>query len=159
MGAKALLTGKIGSGATGRVYQLSTLRFTDTLKDLAYYTTAATTASPNSNTRLRDSSLLLLLQDLQEALASLVEFDGLDTLTDPSPRSSLTLSQYTPDKAVFVQRTLQEKVIPLCQRIGNYQYYAAGGDTNDTAREIANRYMQAYYAEELPPQPSIKEKQ
>jgi hypothetical protein len=55
--------------------------------------------------------------DLIEALASIVEFDGLETTQDPSPRSALTLQMYTDQKGLFVQRMLAERVAPLTDEI------------------------------------------
>lgn len=128
LGAKAALTGKIGGGATGRVFTLSSLQLTGCLNDMDYYSKNPFTIS--------------LRQDFREALASLVEFDGLDTLTDDSPRSSLTLQQYTNQKASFVERVLSERVIPFGQRL------VQGFDAS--AVERARTYVQRYYSDEIP---------
>lgn len=105
LGAKALVTGKVGGGATNRVYQLSTLQFRGCLEDIAYY---------GKSRQVSD-----LCQDLLEAIAAVVEFDGLETTTDPSPRSSLTLSMYSPKKATYVERLLSERVISLSNQLFN----------------------------------------
>ena len=105
LGAKALVTGRLGGGATNRVYQLSTLQFRGCLEDIAYY---------GKSRQVSD-----LCQDLLEAIAALVEFDGLETTTDPSPRSSLTLSMYNPKKATYVERLLSERVVPFSKKLFN----------------------------------------
>lgn len=105
LGAKALVTGRLGGGATNRVYQLSTLQFRGCLEDIAYY---------GKSRQVSDLS-----QDLLEAIAALVEFDGLETTTDPSPRSSLTLSMYNPKKATYVERLLSERVVPFSMKLFN----------------------------------------
>jgi hypothetical protein len=111
LAAKAVLTGKIGGGANYKVYTLSTLQLPGCLQDLEYYATSSSSSS------LSSSKLGDLNREFYESLASLVEFDGMDTLTDASPRSSLTLTQYTPQKETYVLRTLLERVIPLGDRI------------------------------------------
>lgn len=138
LGAKATLTGKIGGGATGRVYQLASLQFPECLRDLEWH------AAQRKEKRQLISDLC---HSLTEGLASLVEFDGLETLIDPSPRSSLTLSQYNDSKAVYVQRALDELILPT----GNKLLQAFGLEALQTARG----YVQKYYSSEIyPPPPS-----
>ena len=130
LGAKAALTGKLGGGSTGRVYKLSSLQLSACLNDLEYYNKISAGAG----------------QEFREALASLVEFDGLDTLTDDSPRSSLTLQQYDNQKAAFVERSLRERVVPLGRRL--VKSFDAG------AVDRAQKYVQSYYSDEIPSPPS-----
>ncbi|GKY99889.1 hypothetical protein MPSEU_000942500 [Mayamaea pseudoterrestris] len=142
-GAKALLTGKLGGGGTitKRVYALSSLRFVECLATLQQQYKDLPILASSSPTSTRSAPTADITRDLVEAIAELVEFDGLDSLTDPSPRSALTLAQYTDQKAVFVRRCLVEKVLPLGERI--LQYYK-----DMPAMETAKRYMQQYYADE-----------
>jgi len=143
LGAKALLTGKIGGGATSRVYTLASLQLSGCLQDLEWHAS-----------QQQQSSNKLLVQQVSdnrrtfsEGLASIVEFDGLETLIDPSPRSSLTLSQYNDDKSVYVRRALEELVIPA----GNQLLKAFGPDP--LQRSLG--FVQQYYSSEIyPPQPT-----
>lgn len=128
LGAKALVTGKVGGGATNRVYQLSTLQFRGCLEDIAFYSKSRQVAD--------------MTQDLLEAIAAIVEFDGLETTTDPSPRSSLTLSMYNPQKAAYVQRLLSERVIPLCKQIFNL--------FDPGVRQRCEMYVASTYSNEVP---------
>lgn len=105
LGAKAIVTGRVGGGATSRVCTLATLQFRSCLQDLAYY---------GKSRQVSD-----LAQDLLESVAAVVEFDGLETTTDPSPRSSLTLTMYNPEKVTYVQRLLSERVVPLATSLAN----------------------------------------
>jgi hypothetical protein len=139
LGAKAILTTKLGPGATGVVYALSTLNVPACLADLEWH--AARELSPSAATVVVEAK-----RRFTEGLASLVEFDGLETLTDASPRSSLTLAQYTDGKAAYVERALRELVVPASQRL----LRSFGPDP--LAR--ADRYVEQYYASERPPQPS-----
>lgn len=109
-GAKALLTGNIQNGGriTKRVFLLSSLRLPAALNDLKFYASSTPSASMLVSQEI---------QDLTEALASIVEFDGLDSLTDPSPRLGLTMAQYTDQKVRFISRCIRERVIPLGDRI------------------------------------------
>jgi hypothetical protein len=126
LGAKAILTGKIGGGASGTVYTLSTLQVSGCLEDLEYYSVAA-----------HDK-----IQEFREALASIVEFDGLDTLADASPRSSLTLAQYSNGKAALVSRILLERVVPTGRKLVN--------SYNVDAVSRSDKYIQDYYSSEIP---------
>lgn len=131
LGAKACLTKKIGGGSSLRVYTLASLELPACLEDLEYY------SRPNSR-RVDD-----FRRDLIEALGSIVEFDGLESLIDQSPRSSLTIQQYNNDKALFVQRMLSERVVP----IANDLIHCFPSETIVTAE----KYMKEYYSSELPP--------
>lgn len=133
LGAKALVTGKVGGGASNRVYQLSTLQFRDCLADIAYY---------GKSRQVSD-----MTQDLLESIAAVVEFDGLETTTDPSPRSSLTLSMYNPKKATYVQRLLSERVIPISKQLF---------DSFDfDVRQRCLAYVASTYPNEEPKQPVV----
>lgn len=136
LGAKAMVAEKqkIGGGATGQVFALKGLQIKDCLDDLKYY----------SKTKKMDQ----YTEDLVESLASIVEFDGLETTQDPSPRSSLTLSQYNGVKAVFVRRMLTERVTPLTRDIVTL----FGRDT----QLQCEAYIQQYYPNELPPKPGAR---
>jgi hypothetical protein len=137
LGAKAIVAGKIGGGASYPVFVLKSLQIRECLTDLQYY------AAQNSKKDKKQTAQLA--QDLIESLASLVEFDGLETTTDPSPRSSLTLSMYTDTKGNFVNRMLSERIVGLCQDIVRL----LGPDT----REVCDGYILQYYSSELPPNP------
>ena len=135
LGAKAIVAKKrkIGGGATPRVFTLLSLQITECLDDLKFYA--------KNNKRV-----VQLQEDLIDALASIVEFDGLETTLDPSPRSSLTLGQYNDGKALYVRRMLSERVTPLAEELVDY----FGPDT----RAQCEGYMRDYYPSELPPPPS-----
>jgi hypothetical protein len=132
LGAKAMVAKKqkVGGGATARVFLLVSLGIQGCLDDLSYYA--------------KDKKKVdQLKEDLTEALASIVEFDGLETTQDPSPRSSLTLGQYNDQKALFVRRMLSERIMPLTQELVDY----FGKET----RVQCEAYVREYYASELPP--------
>ena len=131
LGAKVAVTGKIGGGATGSVYTLGSLQIKDCLEDLQYY---------GKSRKVND-----LRDDLVESLASIVEFDGLETTQDPSPRSSLTLAMYDTKKSIYVSRMLSERVIPLTEEL-----VASFGRE---VRNQCNEYVVQYYPNELPPVP------
>lgn len=133
LGAKAILTGKVGGGATGKVCTLATLQVPACLADLEWH------ANKQSS---QFQSVSDLRRDFSEGLAAIVEFDGLETLIDPSPRSSLTLSQYNDNKAVFVRRALLELVLPA----GNKLVRAFGPEP--LQRSV--NYIQQYYSSEIP---------
>lgn len=128
LGAKALVTGKVGGGATNRVYQLSNLQFRGCLEDIAHY---------GKSRQVSD-----LCPDLLEAIAAIVEFDGLESTTDPSPRSSLTLSMYNPKKATYVERLLSERVIPLSKQLFN--------SFDPDIRQRCEAYVTITYPSEIP---------
>lgn len=127
LGAKALLTTKIGGGANSRVRDLATLELKECLVDARYWCgqLAKTNQLPGQLTgelstksakRICSNDLIAAEEELVESLASIVEFDGLETTIDPSPRSSLMLNMYNQQKGNFVYRTLKERVIPSCER-------------------------------------------
>lgn len=143
-GCKAILTGKLGKGASGSVlYLLSTLQVSDCLRDLIDY------AVDHCRDRAhRDCPWALVPDqclDFREALAAVVEFDGLDALTDPSPRTALTVAQYTPDKARWVERCLAEQVVPRGQRL-----VRTVEREHPAAVQRSKQYIQDYYANEVP---------
>jgi hypothetical protein len=122
LGAKALLTGKIGGGANSRVIELSGYQLRGCLEDASYWcsrdvTSGGSGGSKSEIRRMCNTVLASASEDLVESLASVVEFDGLETTIDPSPRSSLMLGMYTKEKATFVYRTLVERVMPSCERL------------------------------------------
>jgi hypothetical protein len=136
LGAKAAVTNKIGGGATNRVYNIGALKFRETMDDLTWHVTSKG-ASKNKKEALQR------IEDLIESLASLVEFDGLETTQDPSPRSTLMLSMYDRRKLAFVQRMLAERIIPTAQSLFD--------DFDPNVREISFNYVQSTYTNELPP--------
>lgn len=142
LASKALVTGKLGGGANYQVYTLNTLQLKDCLSDLISY---AEELGGSSQRRLVED----LRTELIESLASVVEFDGLETTLDPSPRSSLTMSMYTSKKGVFVKRTLSEKIIPTVQSLV--------GVFGSTVEDRCVEYVQKTYPEEVPaaPQPVV----
>jgi hypothetical protein len=129
LSAKALVTGKIGGGASNRVYILATLKLRDCLDDLVFYSTSTRVVSG-------------LSEDLLESLASLVEFDGLETTQDPSPRSALMLSMYNKDKETFVRRMLKDRIITTAKTI------VASVDPD--VRHRCEAYVLAAYPNEVP---------
>jgi hypothetical protein len=134
LGAKAVLTGKIGGGANGRVYALASLQLPEVLQDLQSYSTSR---------KVED-----LRQDFYESLAAVVEFDGLETLQDASPRSSLTLRGYNRDKALYVERLLLERVVPVGEKLVD----SFGPDVRKTCLD----FIQKYYADEIPVKPETQ---
>jgi hypothetical protein len=128
LAAKAVLTGKIGGGANYKVYTFSTLQLPDCLQDLEAYA--------SSSRSFGDTS-----REFYESLASMVEFDGMDTLTDASPRSSLKLSQYDTNKETYIRRILLERVIPLGTQI------IQSFPSNNVA--ICERYIQQNFPDEV----------
>jgi len=174
LGAKALLTQKIGGGATEKVVTLGTFQLRECLADAGYWCEElAKTAGTKDARRLCRNDLADTAEELVEALASLVEFDGLETTIDPSPRSSLMLGMYTPQKVsaakgkkrgyrkwyyssvisptcrisppqkgAFVYRTLNERVIPNCER-----YLKFFGRER---MRVVEEFVQNNYASEVP---------
>jgi hypothetical protein len=130
LGAKAMLTSKVGGGANYQVYTLSTLQLPECLQDL--------TAVYDVSRSFAETS-----REFYESIASLVEFDGMDTLTDPSPRSSLTLTQFDARKESYVQRILAERVVPLGRRL-------ITAFSSDSVA-ISERYVQQNYPNEVFP--------
>lgn len=134
LAAKAMLTGKIGGGANFQVFTLSTLQIPDCLQDLSQEYDKSRSFGETS-------------REFYESIASLVEFDGMDTLTDPSPRSSLTLTQYTTQKETFVRRILAERIVPLGKKL-IYSFPEANV-------ALSERYIQQNYSNEIFPQPVV----
>jgi hypothetical protein len=108
LGAKVMIskTKMIGGGANANVFMLKGLQLKDCLADLLFY------VDRSSKKKMKQET-----EDLIEALASIVEFDGLETTQDPSPRSELTLKMFTARKGVYVQRMLAERVVPLTEEM------------------------------------------
>ena len=151
LGAKAILTKKIGGGANSNVVKLAGLQLKECLEDARYWCTdlAKTNQLPGQNTgqfkngkRFCNNELQSAEDELIEALASLVEFDGLETTIDPSPRSSLMIKMYDNQKGKFVYRTLTERIIPSCDR-----YLNAFGTERLT---LCQEYVRREYPEEIP---------
>lgn len=149
LGAKALLTQKIGGGANGRVMELGGLQLKECLEDARYWCGELAKsnqlpgdASSKSAKRICSNDLSSAAEELVESLASLVEFDGLETTIDPSPRSSLMLSMYNPKKGNFVYRTLMERVVPSCER-----YVDVFGRER---RRAVEEYVRRDHANEVP---------
>jgi hypothetical protein len=134
LASKAMVTGKVGGGASYNVFTLNSLQLKDCLNDLVAY---AGDQGKQEKRKAQD-----LQTDLMEALASVVEFDGLETTQDPSPRSSLTMTMYTEDKVKFVKRTLSERVIPTATALTKLY----GSDIE--AQCVA--YVQETYPNEVP---------
>jgi hypothetical protein len=135
LAAKAMVADrkiKVGGGASYFVLTLRGLQIKEVLEDLRYY----------AKSKVMDQ----YKDDLIESLASLVEFDGLETTQDPSPRSTLTLSMYTNDKNIFVRRMLTERIIPLTDQI----VYLFG---KESVKQCES-YIEQYYPTELPKQPT-----
>lgn len=137
LGAKAILTSRVGPGSTGTVYTLSTLRLPECLADLEWHATMA-----DGRSTLR--TVAEAKERLTEALASIVEFDGLETLTDPSPRSTLTMAQYTDAKANYVVRAFRELVLPSSRQL------LSSFGLEPLERSL--RYIEQYYSAEMPKQ-------
>uniref|UniRef100_A0A7R9WU15 Uncharacterized protein n=1 Tax=Craspedostauros australis TaxID=1486917 RepID=A0A7R9WU15_9STRA len=113
------------------------LEIKDCLDDLKHY------AGNNKSINLKRRQVDDLCVELIESLASIVEFDGLETTQDPSPRSSLTMTMYNDDKATFVTRMLSERVAPTITSIVK-QYSAE-------AQATSQQYVLDYYVSEMPP--------
>lgn len=132
LGAKALLTGKIGPGASGRIYTLASLQLPACLRDVDWYMQSAATSQIAAKP---------YIEKLRDGLASVVEFDGLETLMDPSPRSSLTLGQYQVEKAVYVRRVLLELVVPATDQL--LMCFP------ETDRQLARSLVDQFYPSEI----------
>lgn len=131
LGAKAILTSRVGVGASYFAYTLAGLQLTGCLNDLEFF----------------NSDIHATKVEFREALASLVEFDGMDSVLDTSPRSSLTLSQYDDKKRAFCLRVLRERVVPLGQQM-----------LRKFPREALDRaqmYISNVYSSEVPPTVSV----
>ena len=132
LGSKVMVaeTKRISGGATANVFMLKGLHLRECLDDLTYY------ADKSSKRQMNQYK-----EDLIESIASIVEFDGLETTQDDSPRSSLTLSMYNSQKSIFVQRMLGERIVPLTNDI----IRVFGSET----REQIEAYMREFYPSEM----------
>lgn len=122
LGSKAILTGKIGGGSNLRVLTLATLDVKDSINDIRYWygnIQSDSTPSATINSNVARLTLEHASEDIIESLANIVEFDGLETTQDPSPRSTLALRMFSVEKAVFVQRLLLERIVPSCDLVIN----------------------------------------
>ena len=147
LGGKAALTGKIGGGANLQVYNLASFQVRGCVKDAESYFNDYYKKQLKSNAVSGDDKGRLKVQkklfddasvDIIESLAALCEFDGLENLTDPSPRSSLALTQYTNKKALFLKRILLERTVPACNTVIS----SFGTDTK--------RFVESYVAKTYP---------
>ena len=141
LGAKALLTQKIGGGGTSTVLKLASFNIKECLDDGKYWC-AQLSKSNQLDKRICTNDLVSISEDIVESLASVVEFDGLETTIDPSPRSSLMLSMYNPQKGNFVYRTLTERVIPSCER-----YLDVFGEDR---QRLCLEFVKRDYSDEIP---------
>ena len=151
LGAKAILTKKIGGGANANVVKLASFQLKESLEDGRYWCTqlAKTNQLPGQSTgelkngkRFCSNELVSISDEIVESLASLVEFDGLETTIDPSPRSSLMISMYDSKKGTFVYRTLVERIIPSCDR-----YLQLFGDER---LNLCLEFVRREYPDEMP---------
>jgi len=125
LGGKAALTGKIGGGANLQVYNLASFQVKGCVKDADSYFNdyykkqlkSAASGDDKGRLKVQKSVFDNASVDIIESLAALVEFDGLENLTDPSPRSSLALTQYTDKKALYLKRILLERTVPACNTV------------------------------------------
>ncbi len=151
LGAKAILTKKIGGGANSNVVKLASFQLKECLDDGKYWCTelAKTNQLPGQSTgelkngkRFCSNELASISDEIIESLASIAEFDGLDGLDQASPRSSLMISMYDSKKGTFVYRTLVERIIPSCD-----QYLQLFG--NDRLN-LCLEFVRSEYPEEMP---------
>lgn len=163
--AKAMLTGKYvgGTGSTATVYRVTSFQIPGCLSDLQYYATfssSKSTKTPSITMAGAGAAGVVVVQNaaraLYEGLASIVEFDGFDSLIDPiPPRTSLTFQQYNIDKVKYIQRTIQEIIIPSTKVLINYNYYNNYDSSSFlSSKQIAEEYIEQYYKNEIytPPQ-------
>eukprot|EP00956_Cyclotella_meneghiniana_P019760 scaffold34284_cov56-Cyclotella_meneghiniana.AAC.3 len=141
LGAKAMLTQKIGGGATSTVLKVASFNIKECLEDGKYWCNQLS-KSNQIDKRICTTDLTSISEDLVESLANIVEFDGLETTIDPSPRSSLMLSMYNPSKGKFIYRTLTERVIPTCER-----YLDVFGQDR---KELCLAFVKRDYSDEIP---------
>lgn len=150
LGAKAALTKKVGGGANSQVYNLASFQIRGCIKDLeSYYSDyyknemkVITKADEKGKLKVQKAFFDNAAIEIIESLAELVEFDGLDNVKDPSPRSSLTLAQYSDTKALFIKRILLEKTLPACDTI----LISFGREK----RQFVESYVERTYSNELP---------
>lgn len=148
LGAKAILTQKVGGGVRREKLELlGGLQLKESLQDgKAWCLNLAKTnqigESPTGGRRICDTQVFSAAEDLVDSLGSIVEFDGLETTQDPSPRSTLMLSMYNQSKATYVYRTLTERVIPSCD-----SFISAFGRRR---RDFVEEYVRSEYSSEVP---------
>ena len=150
LGAKALITSKIGGGGNSQVYNLASFQIRGCIKDLeSYYSDyyknemkIITKADEKGKLKVQKAFFDNAAIEIIESLAELVEFDGLDNVQDPSPRSSLTLAQYSDTKALFIKRILIEKILPACDTL----LISFGREK----RQFVESYVERTYSNELP---------
>ncbi len=151
LGAKAILTKKVGGGANSNVEKLASFQLKECLDDGRYWCTelAKNNQLPGQSTgglkngkRFCTNELVSISDDIIESLASISEFDGLDGLDQASPRSSLMINMYDSKKGTFVYRTLVERIIPSCDR-----YLQLFG--NDRLN-LCLEFVRSEYADEMP---------
>lgn len=150
LGAKALITSKIGGGGNSQVYNLASFQIRGCIKDLeSYYSDyyknemkIITIADEKGKLKVQKAFFDNAAIEIIESLAELVEFDGLDNVQDPSPRSSLTLAQYSDTKALFIKRILLEKILPACDTL----LISFGREK----RQFVESYVERTYSNELP---------
>jgi len=154
LGAKASLTGKIGGGANGNVYNLGSIEIRECLKDAEYWydeyfykNLKNESSEQKAVLKKQRVALLAASEDIVESLAAVVEFDGLESLQDASPRSSLALSMYNDSKANFIQRTLNERTLVCCDVLVN----CFGREE----RDVCERYIKVNYPSEFPKEKPI----
>jgi len=145
LGSKALLTGRVGGGANSKVYALAGLQLKGCLKDAEYWATVQAKLGDKKDRNAAIQRYAAASEGIVESLAACVEFDGLETTLDPSPRSSLMLGQYTGKKAQFVTRMLKERVIPSCDALMRC--------FDGEATERSLRFLRENFYNELPPPP------
>eukprot|EP00537_Pseudo-nitzschia_pungens_P010240 CAMPEP_0172386000 /NCGR_PEP_ID=MMETSP1061-20121228/3606_1 /TAXON_ID=37318 /ORGANISM="Pseudo-nitzschia pungens, Strain cf. pungens" /LENGTH=291 /DNA_ID=CAMNT_0013115223 /DNA_START=52 /DNA_END=927 /DNA_ORIENTATION=- len=150
LGSKVMVaeSKKISGGANANVFMLKGLHIRECLDDLTYYYYIDNKNNKNKNknnnnkgSKKRTQTMDRYREDLIESLASIVEFDGLETTQDPSPRSSLTLTMYNPQKGLFVQRMLAERIVPLIDDIVSL--------FDPDTRAQSEYYMREYYPSEV----------
>ena len=132
LGSKVMVaeSKKVSGGANANVFMLKSLHLRECLSDLTFY---ADTKNKRQMDKYKD--------DIIESIASIVEFDGLETTQDDSPRSSLTLSMYNSQKSVYVQRMLGERIVPLIDDILRL--------FGSEARVQTEYYMREFYSSEM----------
>jgi len=145
LGAKAILTKKVGGGANSNVVKLASFQLKECLDDGRYWCAelAKTNQLPGQSTGdLKNGELVSISDEIIESLASIAEFDGLDGLDQASPRSSLMINMYDSNKGKFVYRTLVERIIPSCD-----QYLQLFGSDR---LNLCLEFVRSEYADEMP---------
>ena len=142
LGAKAAITGKIGGGANTQVLVLAKLKIKECIQDAMWSYKEMNKTINKGELRKLMSALDGYGIDILESLANIVEFDGLETTQDPSPRSSLALSMYNSNKAVFIQRMLLERTVSSCDAFVN--------SFGREKRDYCETYIRLTYPSEIP---------